>query len=219
MVEFGRRLVRLGQVAQAQGNLERAQASIQEGLATCKKAGDYWGVIKALVGSAGVAVHRSEPERAARLLGAVETRRNTIGAMLEVVDQLEYSRNITAAQAVLTTQQFAQAWEQGQAMSLEDAITYAQEKVEPLHKGPIPPGTPSRPPAPFESTGLTLREIEVLRLIASGKSNQQISEELVLSIRTVERHISNIYAKIGVYGSTARAAATAYAFSHGLAQA
>jgi DNA-binding NarL/FixJ family response regulator len=135
------------------------------------------------------------------------------GATLEVVDQLEYGRNITAAQAVLSTQQFSQAWEQGQAMALEDAINYAQEQVEPLHRGP------TWSPAPFEPTGLTAREIEVLRLIAAGKNNQQIAEELVLSIRTVERHLSNIYAKIGVYGSTARAAATAYAFSHGLAQA
>jgi DNA-binding NarL/FixJ family response regulator len=66
---------------------------------------------------------------------------------------------------------------------------------------------------------LTQREIEVLRLIAVGKSNQKIAEELILSIRTVERHVSNIYEKIGVHGNTARAAATAYAFSHGLAQA
>jgi predicted ATPase/DNA-binding CsgD family transcriptional regulator len=209
---LGRRLVRMGQVAQAQGNLEHAQASIQEGLATCKEAGDYWGVIKALVGSAGVAVRRSEPERAARLLGAVEMRRNTIGATLEVVDQLEYGRNITATQAALSAQQFSQAWEQGQAMSLEDAINYGQEKVEALHEASTPQGA-------LSPAGLTRREIEVLRFIAVGKSNQQIAEELVLSIRTVERHTYNIYAKIGVSGSTARAAATAYAFSHGLAQA
>ncbi len=63
---------------------------------------------------------------------------------------------------------------------------------------------------------LTPREVEVLRLIASGKSNQEIAAELVLSIRTVERHISNIYEKIGVGGKTARAAVTAYALSHHL---
>jgi LuxR family maltose regulon positive regulatory protein len=65
---------------------------------------------------------------------------------------------------------------------------------------------------------LTTREQEVLELLAAGKSNQEIAEALVLSTRTVERHISNIYQKIGVSGNTARAAATAYAFSHGLAQ-
>ena len=53
----------------------------------------------------------------------------------------------------------------------------------------------------------------MLRLVAAGRSNQEIGEELVLSVRTVERHITNLYAKLGVRG---RAEATAYAFRHGL---
>jgi DNA-binding NarL/FixJ family response regulator len=65
---------------------------------------------------------------------------------------------------------------------------------------------------------LTAREIEVLRLIAAGKSNQEIAAILVLSVRTVERHISNIYGKIGASGAVARATATAYALHHGLTQ-
>jgi len=66
-----------------------------------------------------------------------------------------------------------------------------------------------------ERTLLTPREREVLRLIAAGRSNDAIAKELVLSVRTVERHVENIYAKIGVSGRTARAAATAWAFAHG----
>lgn len=64
---------------------------------------------------------------------------------------------------------------------------------------------------------LTARELEVLCLIAVGKSNQEIARELVLSVRTVERHISNIYLKIGATGTAARATATAYAHRHNLA--
>jgi DNA-binding NarL/FixJ family response regulator len=52
----------------------------------------------------------------------------------------------------------------------------------------------------------------VLRLIARGKSNQQIADALVLSLRTVERHITNLYGKIGAHG---KADATAYALRHG----
>ncbi|MEW5985941.1 MAG: LuxR C-terminal-related transcriptional regulator [Chloroflexota bacterium] len=65
---------------------------------------------------------------------------------------------------------------------------------------------------------LTPREIEILRLIAAGKSNQEIATILVLSVRTVERHISNIYDKIGAGGAVARVTATAYALHYGLTQ-
>ena len=60
---------------------------------------------------------------------------------------------------------------------------------------------------------LTPREVEVLRLVASGRTNRAIAEELVLSERTVERHLSNLFRKVDV---ATRSAATAYAFEHGL---
>jgi DNA-binding CsgD family transcriptional regulator/pimeloyl-ACP methyl ester carboxylesterase len=63
-------------------------------------------------------------------------------------------------------------------------------------------------------TGLSAREVEVLRLIAAGKSNPQIADELVLSINTVQRHVSNILAKTGLAN---RAEAAAHAARHGLA--
>ena len=56
---------------------------------------------------------------------------------------------------------------------------------------------------------LSRREREVLRLVAAGLTNAEISADLVLSTRTVERHLSNIYAKLGVSGKSARAAAAA----------
>jgi DNA-binding CsgD family transcriptional regulator len=61
------------------------------------------------------------------------------------------------------------------------------------------------------AAGLSPRELEVLRLVAAGKSNQAIATELVISERTVERHMSNIFGKLGV-GS--RTAAAAHAFAH-----
>ncbi len=61
--------------------------------------------------------------------------------------------------------------------------------------------------------GLTARELEVLRLVAEGRTNRAIADELVLSERTFERHITNTFAKLGV---STRAAATAYAYEHRL---
>jgi DNA-binding NarL/FixJ family response regulator len=73
------------------------------------------------------------------------------------------------------------------------------------------------PDAAAAPAGLTARELEVLRLIARGRSNHEIATELVLSVRTVERHIANIYDKIGASGRAARAAAASYALAAGVA--
>jgi DNA-binding CsgD family transcriptional regulator/tetratricopeptide (TPR) repeat protein len=67
--------------------------------------------------------------------------------------------------------------------------------------------------SPVHVHGLTPREHEVLRLIAAGKTNKAIAAELVLSERTVDRHVSNIFTKLGL---SSRAAATAYAYEHRL---
>ena len=64
--------------------------------------------------------------------------------------------------------------------------------------------------------GLSAREAEVLRLVARGLGNAEIARELVLSVRTVERHVANVYLKIGASGRTARAVATAWAHAHGI---
>jgi DNA-binding NarL/FixJ family response regulator len=70
-------------------------------------------------------------------------------------------------------------------------------------------------PVPNELPGsLTTREIEVLRLIASGRSNRQIADTLFLSPRTIERHIANIYLKIDAHS---KAEATRFALQHHLA--
>ena len=71
----------------------------------------------------------------------------------------------------------------------------------------------SRGAAPGDPHGLTSRELEVLRLVAAGATNKAIAVELVLSERTVDRHVSNIFAKLRV---PSRSAATAYAYEHQL---
>ena len=67
-------------------------------------------------------------------------------------------------------------------------------------------------PAPSGGS-LTPREVEVVRLVAAGRTNRQIAGELVLSEKTVARHLSNIYTKLGI---SSRSAATAYAYDHHL---
>lgn len=66
---------------------------------------------------------------------------------------------------------------------------------------------------PAQTHGLTSRELEVLRLVAEGLTNREIADRLVVSVRTVDSHVSNLFTKLGV---TNRAAATAYAHRHEL---
>ncbi len=73
--------------------------------------------------------------------------------------------------------------------------------------------TPASLPQSSLPNGLTVREIQVLRVVASGATNRQIADGLKLAVKTVDRHLSNIFAKVGV---ETRTAATAYAFKNGL---
>jgi DNA-binding CsgD family transcriptional regulator/pimeloyl-ACP methyl ester carboxylesterase len=85
--------------------------------------------------------------------------------------------------------------------------------IEPAGLPPRVAGAADRYSA-LPSGGLSRREAEVLRLVAAGESNSQIARRLGLSIHTVERHVANLYRKIGARG---RADATAYALRNGLA--
>jgi DNA-binding CsgD family transcriptional regulator len=67
--------------------------------------------------------------------------------------------------------------------------------------------------APKAAGGLSAREVQVIRLLATGKTNRAIADELFISEKTVGRHVSNIFTKLGL---SSRAAATAYAYKHDL---
>jgi len=90
-----------------------------------------------------------------------------------------------------------------------DAVGIREQAVAALN------GMGARAPEPRPG-GLSRREAEVVRLLAQGLSNEDIARTLVLSVRTVERHVANAYGKIGASGRTARAIATAWAIAHGI---
>jgi DNA-binding CsgD family transcriptional regulator len=98
----------------------------------------------------------------------------------------------------------------GGALDLNDAAAYAQRQIAVARRSPIPTAHQARP------AGLSRREVEVLRLVADGRSAREISAQLFISTRTAEHHIQHVYTKIGVSG---RAAATRWAIEHAVVDA
>ncbi|GAA1091048.1 hypothetical protein GCM10009577_11130 [Streptomyces javensis] len=87
-----------------------------------------------------------------------------------------------------------------------DASPGRTPALPPAPGSPAPAAEPAEPVDPAEELGLTPRERDVLRLVADGRSNRQIAEELFISPKTASVHVSNILAKLGVSGRTEAAA-------------
>ncbi|MYT23545.1 hypothetical protein GTW69_25210, partial [Streptomyces sp. SID7760] len=101
--------------------------------------------------------------------------------------------------AALLREAYATADRLGSRRLREDLALLAQRARLPL-TGDEPAAPPAPAPDPVESLGLTSRERDVLGLVAAGKSNRQIAEELFISPKTASVHVSNILAKLGVAG-------------------
>ncbi len=148
----------------------------------------------------------------ARLLAAIDVQRRTFaaeGATLQVDQQAAAGR----VRAALDEATFAEAWAAGAALSADATIEFGLAVVAQLQQLLATDTVAAEPHQAAFQQHLTAREVEVLRLIAAGKSTREIAAALVISDGTVERHVTNLYTKIGAHS---RAEAAAYAFRHGL---
>ena len=216
----------LGRLAFEQDDLMLAAARYRESLPLALEIGAREWIVDGLEGMANVAGAASQTERAVRLDAAAQVLREVIGKAIPPTRRDEYERNLARARAALGEDLFVATWAEGLALSPEQAVADALAcQPDAPEAAPGPGASSARPlgepvalaPEPVDRNGMTPREVEVLRLVASGKSNSEIAESLVVSIRTAERHLANIYAKLGTGGPVARAVATAYAHTHGLA--
>jgi DNA-binding NarL/FixJ family response regulator len=177
-----------------------------ESIAAAEEIGVSRIVMGAVAGLAGVALARGQPERAVRLLGAVEAARETSG--VGRISHAPYAERIAAdARARLGESAFAAAWKQGQAVLFENAL--ADAVALDSSAGEQPPHVDSD----VSGFGLTPRELDVLRLLVEGRSDREIGEALFIGTRTVQTHVANLFAKLGV---NARAEAAAVAVRRGL---
>ncbi|MGH3087868.1 MAG: LuxR C-terminal-related transcriptional regulator, partial [Rubrobacteraceae bacterium] len=188
----------LGRIATDEGDYAKAHALLAS--TVDERIAQYpWVIPPLLEAFAGLAAAQGQAARALELAGAAAALREEIGVAHAPAWRTDITRRLSPAWRKLGEKAGARAWSKGRAMTPERAIAYAMEDPRPE-------------PRP---DGLTKREVEVIRLLASGKMNKEIAAELVLSVATVERHVANIYKKIGVRG---RAEATAYAMNHGIAE-
>jgi DNA-binding CsgD family transcriptional regulator len=203
---------------------ERAIAVLDEALALYKGLGNRLGIAMCVSALSGVALHTSQPQRAARLLGAAQALLDSIGALLDPADLKEYRLNEQAARAQLGEAAFLAAWAEGRAMTPEQVIAIEDAPAPQSEAAAAAPrvgasqtGRPTQSkrsdPTAIAPDLLSAREMDVLRLIASGLSDADVAARLYLSPHTVRAHIRSIYSKIGV---ASRSAATRFAVDNNI---
>src|SRR5262249_48067429 len=143
---------------------------------------------------ASVILKMGMAHEAATLLGAAERLRGSIGDPVAHSDPRQQQRATTLdmARSQLNSPTFEKAWDAGSLLTLEQTFELAIRLGDRRH---------ARNRVDVRGV-LTPREQEVARLIASGRSNRQIADELVISLSTATKHVENIRAKLGVGSRT-----------------
>jgi predicted ATPase len=183
----------LGAVAFRRGDYDRAAALHKESLIVLRESGEKWYISRSIECLASVKAMRGDHAWAARLFGAGEAQREATEASQVPFYMVDYDRGVAAAQTGLGKAAFEEAWDEGKAMTPEQAVEYAlSEEVTP----PLMIPAAEEPPADKPPDELTRREEEVTDLVARGLTNRQIAKELMLSKRTVDNHVRNILKKL-----------------------
>jgi DNA-binding CsgD family transcriptional regulator len=197
----------LGKVLAAEGDYAAARRLYEQSLVVSGELGEKWVIARGLVGLGEVVAAQHKLPWAAQLWGAADALRDALEVPIPPIERADYELSLSATRVHLGERAFAAAWNQGRAMTLQQALAAQGQK-------PTPPPATTMTPSPTYPARLTAREVEVLRLLAGGLTDQQIADKLVISPRTVHSHISSIYSKLVV---TSRSAATRYAIEHHLA--
>jgi ATP/maltotriose-dependent transcriptional regulator MalT len=216
-LERGAGLELIARAAIVPGNRDRAIQALEE--------------LQAIALEAGTEAHRAVAESVAGLIaldeGATESALHHLENAIELYERARMPFEAASARIDLATALAGTSRQSMARAEAELALTtlrslggaFAIECAERVLNGDLPSPAPVLPPsdpAGSDIADLTRRELDVLGLIGSGLSNDEIAARLFLSVRTVERHISNIYLKIGATGKAARAVAVSFAIRHGV---
>ena len=181
------------------GEPEAALVLFAEAIAAFQRAGNVPQLIITLASVPALFERLDRLAPAAKLLGALSNEPSSLHHVPELADLGErVSRELGKKRA-------AELTAEGAELDLGQAAVYARQQIDVARREPSPRARQPRP------GGLSRREIEVLRLVADGRTAAEIATQLFISPRTAEHHIQNIYTKIGV---SSRAAATRWAVQH-----
>ena len=173
-------------VAITQGEPEQAERDVHEALFCAAGITARVGVADILECLAHLASDGGGAREAARLFGAAQALRQRIGEGRFKIWDAGYEASVAAVRDALGEKDFDSAWAEGAALSTEEAVAYAQRGR----------GERKRPASGWES--LTPAELDVVRLVSEGLSNNDIATRLFVSPRTVQTHLTHVYTKLSL---------------------
>jgi predicted ATPase/class 3 adenylate cyclase/DNA-binding CsgD family transcriptional regulator len=182
---LARALTTRARVAIAKGDLDQAERDAHRALACAADHHAHLAVPDILECLGRLAVDCASYPDAARILGAAAEIRRQFGAVRYKIHDAAHERTVTALRDALDEADFDSAWAEGAGLSIEDAIAYVRRGR----------GERKRPSNGWAS--LTPTERDVVRLVADGLANNEIANRLFVSRRTVQTHLTHVYAKLG----------------------
>jgi len=208
----------LGDLARMARDFDSARVYLEESLRLGIESGNKVQIAFVMEAIALVLQEQGDFHCALLLFGYAEALRESIRSLLPPAHQRYYAGHLRQARSAMGTEAFEQAFSEGRGLDIEQAVALA---MEPLRCGQVQrPVTGEAPEKALHTAsrsgqhGLTARELEVLRLVARGLTDAQVAEELVISPRTVSKHLQSIYGKLQV---SSRSAATRFALEQGIA--
>ena len=195
---IGFALYLLGCIAIADNRYDEAQTHLIEGLTVSNEGGIQLlrvFLLEALAWLAMASPKRRNPRLSAQVLGAADSLRSMLGAPQPPQWHMLMQRVTDEVQMLVGVENFAEAFAASPRLTPDEVLLLYQ-------RDPFTSAQASGEPAP---SILTSREVEVLRLVASGLTDTQVAERLVLSVRTINAHLQSIYGKLDVKSRTAAA--------------